>query len=84
MQLQHTVQIKLRRERETKDKIPLGAKRSRNAMQSLDDKSMWITQKEGHMSNNVTQKLIGGFVKKIQRGDMKNSNVTPWVMVNYM
>ena len=65
----------LRREREIKEKIQFGARRRRNAVQSQDDYFVWITQKEGNKNNNVMQKPIGMFDKKIQGVGRKNRNV---------
>ena len=72
MQLQHTVLIKLRREREIKEKIQLGVRKSRNAIQPQDDYLVRITQKEGNKNNNVMLKSVDNFDNKIQRADRKN------------
>ena len=55
---------------------PIGARRSRNAIRSLNNEFVWTTQKEGNVTNNVTPTPIDDFVKKIQKGDTKSNNVT--------
>ena len=47
--------IKLRREKEIKEEIQLGARRSRNAIQLQDDYSVWITQKEGNKNSIIVE-----------------------------